>query len=65
MDSLGSPRSGPGAPRAGSPAARLRDSGLVAGSLDRLRALALTDLTQGRDPLDRITPGRVAAGRAG
>jgi hypothetical protein len=26
------------------------------GSLDRLRALALTDLTQGRDPLDRITP---------
>jgi hypothetical protein len=35
-------------------AARLRDSGL-AGTLDRLRALALTDLTQGRDPLDRIT----------
>ncbi len=36
-------------------AARLRASG-VPGSLDRLRALALTDLTQGRDPLDRITP---------
>ena len=36
-------------------AARLRASGLP-GSLDRLRALALTDLTQGRDPLDRITP---------
>jgi hypothetical protein len=35
-------------------ALRLRDSGLLDGSLDRLRALALTDLTQGRDPLDRI-----------
>jgi len=34
-------------------AARLREHGLP-GSLDRLRALALTDLTQGRDPLDRI-----------
>jgi hypothetical protein len=37
-------------------AARLRASGLVEGPLDRLRALALTDLTQGRDPLDRIKP---------
>jgi Domain of unknown function (DUF222) len=37
-------------------AARLRESGLVEGSLDRLRALVLTDLTQGRDPLDRIKP---------
>jgi hypothetical protein len=36
-------------------AARLRESGL-AGNLDRLRALALTDLTQGRNPLDRIQP---------
>jgi hypothetical protein len=36
-------------------AARLRESGLP-GSLDRLRALALTDLTQGRDPLDRLQP---------
>jgi hypothetical protein len=36
-------------------AARLRARG-VAGSLDRLRALALTDLTQGRDPLDRVAP---------
>jgi hypothetical protein len=40
-------------------AARLRASGLVVGSLDRLRALALTDLTQGRNPLDRITPESV------
>ena len=36
-------------------ATRLRECG-VPGSLDRLRALALTDLTQGRDPLDRIQP---------
>jgi hypothetical protein len=36
-------------------AARLRASG-VPGSLDRLRALALTDLTQGHNPLDRIQP---------
>jgi len=34
-------------------ASRLRASGLD-GSLDRLRAMALTDLTQGRDPFDRI-----------
>jgi hypothetical protein len=33
----------------------LREGGLP-GGLDRLRALALTDLTQGRDPLDRISP---------
>jgi hypothetical protein len=37
-------------------ALKLRDSGLIEGSLGRLRALALTDLTQGRDPLDRIRP---------
>jgi hypothetical protein len=37
-------------------ALKLRDSGLIEGSLGRLRALALTDLTQGRDPLDRIKP---------
>ena len=36
-------------------AARLREGG-VPGTLDRLRALAMTDLTQGRDPLDRIPP---------
>jgi hypothetical protein len=36
-------------------AARLREGGLE-GSLDRLRALAMTDLTQGRDPLDRVSP---------
>ena len=36
-------------------AARLRRAGLD-GNLDQLRALALTDLTQGRNPLDRITP---------
>ena len=33
----------------------LREGGLP-GGLDRLRALAMTDLTQGRDPLDRINP---------
>jgi hypothetical protein len=37
-------------------AVKLRNSGLVEGNLGRLRALALTDLTQGRDPLDRIKP---------
>jgi Domain of unknown function (DUF222) len=36
-------------------AVQLRNSGLVDRPLDRLRALVLTDLTQGRDPLDRIT----------
>jgi len=40
-------------------ALKLRGSGLVDGTLDRLRALALVDLTQGRDPLDRIKPTRV------
>jgi hypothetical protein len=35
-------------------AAELRNSGLVDGTLDRLRALALVDLTQGRNPLERI-----------
>jgi hypothetical protein len=38
-------------------ALKLRESGLIEGSLGRLRALALTDLTQGRNPLDRINPG--------
>jgi hypothetical protein len=37
-------------------AVRLRDSGLIDGTLGHLRALALIDLTQGRDPLDRIKP---------
>jgi hypothetical protein len=37
-------------------AVKLRDSGLVDGTLASLRALALVDLTQGRDPLDRIKP---------
>ena len=40
-------------------AGRLRGSGME-GSLDRLRALALTDLTQGRDPLDRVIPAPVS-----
>jgi Domain of unknown function (DUF222) len=37
-------------------AVKLRNSGCVEGGLGRLRALALLDLTQGRDPLDRIRP---------
>jgi hypothetical protein len=36
-------------------AARLRDSGL-GGTLASLRALVLVDLTQGRDPLNRLSP---------
>jgi hypothetical protein len=39
-------------------AVKLRNSGLIEGSLGRLRALALVDLTQGRNPLDRIEPQR-------
>jgi hypothetical protein len=35
-------------------AARLSGSGLVPGTIGQLRALAFTDLTQGRDPLARI-----------
>ena len=46
-------------------ALKLRDSGLVDGTLDRLRALALVDLTQGRDPLDRIRPTRVTTASPG
>jgi hypothetical protein len=41
-------------------AIKLRDSGLIEGTLDTLRALALVDLTQGRDPLDRIRPRQAA-----
>jgi hypothetical protein len=37
-------------------AVKLRNSGLIEGTLPRLRALALVDLTQGRNPLDRIRP---------
>ncbi len=37
-------------------AVRFRGSGLLPGTLGQLRALAFTDLTQGRDPLDRIKP---------
>jgi hypothetical protein len=37
-------------------ALKLRDSGVIDGNLARLRALTLVDLTQGRDPLDRIRP---------
>jgi hypothetical protein len=40
-------------------AARLRRAGLD-GTLDQLRARAFSDLTQGRDPLDRITPAPAA-----
>ncbi len=42
-------------------AVKLRDSGLIPGTLGQLRALALTDLTQGRDPLDRIKPRQTPA----
>jgi hypothetical protein len=45
-------------------ALKLRDSGLIDGNLGRLRALALTDLTQGRNPLDRIKPDQ-ATDRSG
>jgi Domain of unknown function (DUF222) len=37
-------------------ALRLRACGRIEGTLGQLRALALTDLTQGRNPLDRIKP---------
>jgi hypothetical protein len=37
-------------------AVKLRNSGLIEGTLAHLRALALIDLTQGRNPLNRITP---------
>ena len=40
-------------------AVKLRNSGLVPGTLGQLRALALTDLTQGRNPLDRIIAPRL------
>jgi hypothetical protein len=45
-------------------AARLRECG-VPGSLDLLRAMAMTDLTQGRNPLDRVTPEPEQAGGDG
>jgi Domain of unknown function (DUF222) len=45
-------------------AAELRSSGLIAGTLDRLRALALIDLTQGRNPLERIKPTSAPIGPA-
>jgi hypothetical protein len=38
-------------------ALKLRDSGVIDGNLGRLRAMALSDLTQGRNPLDRIRQG--------
>jgi Domain of unknown function (DUF222) len=43
-------------------AVRFRGSGLLPGTLGQLRALAFTDLTQGRDPLDRIKPHPAPAG---
>src|SRR5450756_1026582 len=45
-------------------AARLRAAG-TGGTLDHLRALALTELTQGRDPLSSLTPDPGAAAPAG
>ena len=50
-------------------AVALRRGGLP-GTLQRLRVLAFNDLTQGRDPLDRLTgpaadwPGRLGSRRA-
>ena len=44
-------------------AGKLRNSGLIEGSIGRLRALALTDLTQGRNPLDRISPESSLGGK--
>ena len=44
-------------------ALKLRDAG-IDGTLGRLRALALTDLTQGRNPLDRINPGAATPSRS-
>jgi hypothetical protein len=46
-------------------ALKLRDSGLIGGTLGWLRALALTDLTQGRNPLDRIKPQTATASETG
>jgi hypothetical protein len=37
-------------------AVKLRDSGVVPGTIGQLRALAMIDLTQGHNPLDRIKP---------
>src|SRR6201996_2228358 len=45
-------------------ASRLRDSGLVEGTIGRLRALAPPALTQGRDPTDPIRTVVTAAGPA-
>src|SRR5450756_1327490 len=45
-------------------AARLRAAG-TGGTLDHLRAMALTELTQGRDPLSSLTPDPGAAAPAG
>jgi hypothetical protein len=42
-------------------AVKLRNSGLIEGTLPRLRAMALIDLTQGRNPLDRIKTNPVPA----
>jgi hypothetical protein len=44
-------------------ALQLRDAG-IDGTLGQLRALALTDLTQGRDPLDRIMRWRAVTPEA-
>ena len=45
-------------------AAKLRAAG-VPGTLDGLRVLVFTELTQGRDPLDRINPAAAAPARGG
>ncbi len=45
-------------------AARLRQGGLP-GSLDQLRAMAMIDLTSGRNPLNRIPPAPGHAGPSG
>ena len=45
-------------------AVQLRGSGLIPGTLGQLRALAFTDLIQGRNPLDRIKPHPAPGGHS-
>lgn len=42
-------------------AVRLRNSGLIGGTMGQVRARVMLDLTQGRNPLDRIAPAPAPA----